>query len=122
MLLFPSTNQNFAVWAQVSLTGTGQTTRFFDFTNRNSPYALFTDTPPGGGVFNGTVGAYTSAGLGPIAGTNLATDYVLSGGAICLTAAKVPVSCSNPSAVGGAINNNLGANQAAYGMPSTFPS
>ena len=72
--------------------------------------------PPGGGVFNGTVGAYTSAGLGPIAGTNLATDYVLSGGAICLTAAKVPVSCSSPSAVGGAINNNLGANQAAYAI------
>ena len=106
--------QNVAVWAQVSLTGTGQTTRFFDFTNRNSPYALFTEG--GGGVFNGNVGAYTSGGLGPIAGTNSATDYVLSGGAICLTAAKVPVSCSNPSAVGGAINNNLGANQAAYAV------
>ena len=107
-------NEDVAVWAQVSLTGTGQTTRFFDFTNRNNPYALFTEG--GGGVFNGNVGAYTSAGLGPIAGTNSATDYVLSGGAICLTAAKVPVSCSSPSAVGGAINNNLGANQAAYAI------
>ena len=107
-------NEDVAVWAQVSLTGTGQTTKFFDVTNRNSPYALFTEG--GGGVFNGNVGAYTSGGLGPIAGTNSATDYVLSGGAICLTAAKVPVSCSNPLAVGGAINNNLGANQAAYAI------
>ena len=106
--------QNLAVWAQVSLTGTGQTTRYFDFTNRNSPYALFTEG--GGGVFNGNVGAYTSAGLGPIAGTDLATDFVFSGGAICLTAANVPVSCSNPSSVGGAINNNLGANQASYAV------
>jgi PEP-CTERM motif len=51
-----------------------------------------------------------------VAGTNARTDYILSGGAICLTAAKVPVSCSNPAAVGGAINNNLGANQAAYAI------
>ncbi|WP_168226696.1 hypothetical protein [Rhodoferax sediminis] len=41
-----STNQNVAVWAQVSLTGAGQNTRYFDFTNSNNPYALFTDTPP----------------------------------------------------------------------------
>ena len=106
--------QNVAVWAQVSLTGTGQTTRYFDFTNRNSSYALFTEG--GGGVFNGNVGAYTSTGAGPIAGNNSATDYVFSGGAICLTAVNVPVSCSNPSAVGGAIDNNLGANQAAYAI------
>ena len=109
-----STNQQVAVWAQVSLTGTGQTTKFFDVTNRNSPYALFTEG--GGGVFNGNVGAYTSLGLGPNAGTNGRTDYVLSGGAICLTAAKVPVTCSSALAVGGPINNNLGANQAAYAI------
>ncbi|MGA8786589.1 MAG: PEP-CTERM sorting domain-containing protein [Polaromonas sp.] len=107
-------DENLAVWAQVSLTGAGQTTQFFDFTNQNHPYALFTEG--GGGVLNGNVGAYTSTGAGPIAGTNAATDYVLSGGAICLTAAKVPVSCSSPDAVSGAINNNLGANQAAYAL------
>ena len=116
-----STNQNVAVWAQVSLTGAGQTTRFFDFTNRNSPYRLFTEG--GGGVFNGNVGAYTSAGLGPIAGTNLRTDYVLSGGAICLSTAVsiagpigTPVSCTGSVPHGSAINNNLGANQAAYAI------
>lgn len=108
------TNQNVAVWAQVSLTGSGQTTKYFDFTNRNNPYALFTEG--GGGVFMGDVAAYTSSGLGPIAGTNAATDYVLSGGPICLTAAKIPVSCGSASAVSGPINNNLGANQAAYAI------
>jgi hypothetical protein len=109
-----STNQNLAVWAQVSLTGTGKQTIYFDFTNNLSPFALFTEG--GGGVFNGNVAAYTSTGAGPVAGTNARTDYILSGGAICLTAAKVPVSCSSPLAVGGAINNNLGANQAAYAI------
>lgn len=109
-----STNQNVAVWAQVSLTGLNQETRYFDFTNLNSQYGLFTEG--GGGQFMGDVGLYTSTGAGPIAGTNAQTDYVLSGGAICLTAAKVPVSCSSPDAVGGAINNNLGANQAAYAI------
>ena len=109
-----ATNQNVAVWAQVSLTGTGQTTRFFDFTNHNSRYALFTEG--GGGVFMGDVTAYSSSGAGPIAGTNAATDYVLSGGPICLTVTNVPVSCSNPLAAKGPINNNLGANQAAYAI------
>ena len=113
--------QNLAVWAQVSLTGTGQTTRYFDFTNRNSSYELFTEG--GGGAINGSVGAYTSAGLGPIAGNNLATDYVLSGGAVCLsTAASIsgpigtPVSCTSSVPHGSAINNNLGANQASYAI------
>lgn len=110
-----ATNQNLAVWAQISLTGGTGPTLYFDFTNMNSPYALFTEG--GGSVFMGNVGAYSSTGLGPIAGTNLATDYVLSGGAICKTAAGAPISCSNPLADGtGAINNNLGANQAAYAI------
>jgi len=89
-------------------------TLYFDFTNQNSPYALFTEG--GGGVFLGDVTAYTSTGAGPTAGTNLATDYVLSGGAICLTAGNIPISCSDPAAATGPINNNLGANQAAYAI------
>ena len=118
-----STNQQVAVWAQVSLTGAGQNTQYLTFSNRGSPYALFTEG--GGGVFNGVAGGFSFGGVNataaslpdPLAGTNLGgTDYVLSGGAICLTATKVPVSCSNSLAVGGAINNNLGANQAAYAL------
>lgn len=117
-----STNQQVAAWAQVSLTGTGQNTQYLTFSNTLHPYALFTEG--GGGVFNGTAGGFSFGGINataaslpdPFAGTNASTDYVLSGGAICLTAAKVPVSCTNPLAVGGAINNNLGANQAAYAL------
>lgn len=109
-----ATNQNLAAWAQISITGAGQPTLYFDLTNTNKPYALFTEG--GGGVFNGDVTQYTSTGAGPNAGTNLATDYVLAGGAICLTAGNVPVSCSSPLAAKGPINNNLGANQAAYAI------
>ncbi len=109
-----ATNQNVAVWAQLTLTGTGVDTLYFDFTNRNNLYALFTEG--GGGVFMGDVTGYASSGTGPNAGTNAATDYVLSGGPICLTALNIPVSCSNPLAVVGPINNNLGANQAAYAI------
>lgn len=107
-------DQNVAVWAQVSLTGLGLPTVYFDFTNINSPYALFTEG--GGGVFGGDVGLYSSTGAGPDAGDNSDTDYVRSGGAICLTGASVPVSCDDASAVTGPINNNLGANQAAYAL------
>lgn len=119
-----STNQNVAVWAQVSLTGTGANTRYFNFSNLGGSYALFTEG--GGGIFNGTAGAGAFGGInvaasalpGPLAGTNAATDYVLSGGAICLTAANIPVSCSSPGAVTGPVNNNLGQNQAAYALDS----
>lgn len=108
-------DENLAVWAQVSLTGAGATTLYFDFTNNGGKYALFTEG--GGGVFMGNPYAYTSSGLGPLAGSNLGgTDYVLSGGAICLNSLNAPVSCSSPDAVEGPINNNLGANQAAYAI------
>ena len=112
-----ATNQNLAVWAQVSLTGAGQTTLYFDFTNISNDFALFTEG--GGGVFGGDVTAYSSTGAGPDAGSNTdqpGTDYVLSGGAICLTATNIPVSCDDPAAATGPINNNLGANQAAYAI------
>lgn len=108
-----STNQNLAVWAQLSLTGAGKNTVYFDFTNSGGAYAPF--NTGGGGVLNGDVGAYTSTGSGPLAGTNQATDYVLSGGAICLNAAKAPVPCNDPTATQ-TVNNNLGANQASYAI------
>jgi hypothetical protein len=115
-------DQNLAVWAQVSLTGDGLPTLYLTFSNLASPYALFTEG--GGGVFNGTAGGFTVGGIDataeslpdPLAGTNQSTDYVLSGGAICLDAANAPISCSDPGAVTGPINNNLGANQAAYAI------
>lgn len=111
-----STNQNLAAWAQITVTGPGGLLGTWDFTNNNSPYALVTEG--GGGVFMGDPTAYTSDGSGPDAGTNANTDYVLSGGQICLNASFVPVSCAGPH-VYGPINHNLGANQAAYAV--VFP-
>lgn len=108
-----STNQNLAVWAQISLTGDGLAPVYFDFTNQGFMFAPF--NLGGGGTLNGDPGLYDSAGAGPLAGTNLATDYVFSGGEICLNAAKAPVPCGDPSAVE-TVNNNLGANQAAYAI------
>lgn len=108
-----ATNQNLAVWAQISLTGDGLAPVYFDFTNQGLMFAPF--NLGGGGTLNGDPSLYNSVGAGPLAGTNLATDYVLSGGEICLNAAKAPVPCGDPSAVE-TVNNNLGANQAAYAI------
>ena len=106
--------QSLAAWAQVSITNaTNGVVGVYDFTNRNSKYALFTEG--GGGNYLGSVASYTSAGIGtPIAGNNSNTDYVLSGGAICYLA-NVPVSCSNPHDRG-PLNHNLGADHAAYAV------
>lgn len=109
-----STNQNLAIWAQITLTGANLAPQVFDFTNQNSKYATIGDG--GGGTPNGNPAAYNSSGAGPIAGTNLATDYVLSGGAVCLNGANIIVSCSDPGVVIGPINHNLGANQAVYAV------
>lgn len=128
-----STNQQVAVWAQVSVTGATVATQYLTFSNLGSPYALFTEG--GGGIGNGTAGGFTTAGINasaaslpdPFAGSNAGTDYVLSGGAICLSTAAatgapffVPlntaVSCTSLVPHGAAIDNNLGANQAAYAL------
>lgn len=119
-------DQNLAIWVQVTLTGAGQAPIVYDFLNRNSPflvpspYRLFTEG--GGGVFEGDPALYTH-GVGPVppvAGTNASTDYVLSGGAVCLSTGGpvpvgAPVSCTYPF-VSAPIDNNLGANQAAYAV------
>jgi len=126
-----SASQTLAAWMQISITdslgniitvapyapGTGNANgqAVWELTNNNSPYALVSEG--GGGVFNGDPSLYQagSAGSGPDVGSNLDTDYVLSGGAICLDAAITPVSCAG-SPDYGPINHNLGADQAAYGV------
>jgi PEP-CTERM motif len=107
--------QSLAAWAQISITNNlGAVIGIYDFTNNNGAYNLFTQG--GGGTFLGDVTTYTSAGLGgPDAGTNANTDYVLAGGAICRTAAGVPVPCGSAGALA-PVNHNLGANNAAYAI------
>lgn len=113
-------DQNLAIWAALTLyddQGVLQPLTFY-FTNDGGTYALVSEG--GGGVLNGTAGSGTlGAPTGPDAGDNDSTDYVLSGGALCYTAALAVVSCDNPDAVGGPINHNLGANQAVYAV--VFP-
>lgn len=107
-----STNQNLAVWAQIRLTGEGKPTIYFDLTNQLGKYALITEG--GGGTVNGDPTLYTSPGTGPIAGDHLATDYVFSGGQLCLNSAFNPEPCSTTSPY--KIENNLGADQAVYAV------
>jgi hypothetical protein len=107
--------QSLAAWAQISITNqAGALIGVYDFTNNNGAYNLFTQG--GGGTFLGNVGNYTNTVLGgPDAGSNANTDYVLAGGAICRTAAGVPVPCGSAGALA-PVNHNLGANNAAYAI------
>lgn len=113
--------ESLAGWAQVKVVGPGGTLGTFDFTNMGGEYDLVSQG--GGGVFLGDVTTYTSTGAGPSGSTNASTDYVLSGGAICVdttTAIPVPVPCdaSNPD-ISAPIAHNLGADHAAYAL--VFP-
>lgn len=90
--------ESLAVWAQIKLTDpNGTVIGTYDFANKSTTGAAggmyLPITEGGGGVFNGNVANYTSGGAGPVAGTNLSTDYVLSGGALCLTSAGALKRC-----------------------------
>ena len=107
--------ESLAAWAQLWVTDAAGNLvdEVFEFTNRDSVYSLFTPPPlpssGSGGVGDGDVTAYSS-GVGvegffydhtsndPNVTSNLATDYVLSGGAVL------------------DIDHNLGANEAAYAL------
>ncbi|OUS04784.1 hypothetical protein A9Q90_07225 [Gammaproteobacteria bacterium 54_18_T64] len=100
--------ESLAAWAQLWVTDTAGNLvdEVFEFTNRDSAYLPFGF---GGGVGEGDVTTYSS-GVGdegffydhtsnnPNVTSNLATDYVLSGGAVL------------------GIDHNLGANEAAYAL------
>ncbi len=127
--------QSLAAWSRIWITdnsGAVVANSTFELTNNNSPYALVTQG--GGGTFLGNVANYTAPGSGPGVPSptdlNGNTDYVLSGGALCVATGgslsiPVPVACgSDPTLVGGttissAINHNLGADHAAYAI--VFP-
>jgi hypothetical protein len=108
-----ASTQSLAGWAQIKVRDkSNNVLGTFDFTNNHGKYGLFTEG--GGGTYLGDVGNYTSTGAAPLAGNNSATDYILSGGAICYQGG-VPTSCANPHD-SGPVNHNLGANQAAYAV------
>lgn len=127
--------QSLAAWSRVWITdGSGNVVpnSTFEFSNNNGVYNLVSQG--GGGVFLGDASAYNAPGSGDGAPVNTdpfnGTDYVLSGGSVCVATGgsltvPVPVSCgSDPTLVGGttissAINHNLGANNAAYAL--VFP-
>lgn len=139
------TNQftnSLAAWARVWVTdptGALVPDGSFVLTNSLSPFALVTEG--GGGRFNGDVTTFSSTAVKPTAGgTPTATDYVLSGGDICVaygTGANkmlppVPVSCSTTastldpalkaagySEVSPPIEHNLGNESFAYAV--VFP-
>ncbi|MBL8484573.1 MAG: hypothetical protein JNJ60_20425, partial [Rhodocyclaceae bacterium] len=112
--------ESLAAWMQVRVIGPdgnpvqdgAGNLAIYDLTNQNSKYATIVEG--GGGTIFGDVTTYTSTGAGPIAGDNDNTDYVLAGGSLCRNAFLGLVSCSDPTAVEGPVNHNLGANQAVY--------
>lgn len=141
-----STNQQLAAWAKVWLTdpsGGLVSDSVFYFTNQfaNSNAGtlagngIYTPEPSNGCFstgdnpnigscnpavtqFKGPQNTTQTSGAGtPGAVDANHTDYVLSGGRICLNALFVAVPCSGPFTY--SVNNNLGANQAAYAI--VFP-
>jgi PEP-CTERM motif-containing protein len=108
-------DQNLAAWAQITITDdNGIIIGTYDLTNMGGAYKGTFEG--GGGELNGDVTGYTSTGAGPTGdASGSPTDYVLSGGQVCLNALNNPVSCSDPTAVT-TLNHNLGANEAAYAL------
>lgn len=117
----PSSDQSLAVWALITLTGEGEDPLYFEFTNMGGTFFV---TPLGGGNLLGDPTTFDSDGSGPNAGSNAATDYVLSGGQTCFDpdngALSLPVGGVCVDTVGAdnseVVNNNLGAEQAAYAV------
>lgn len=123
-------DQNLASWARVWITDNNNNIvggSTFELSNNNKPYNLV--SAGGGGTFMGDVGSYTAPGTGPGNPINTApgaTDFVLTGGAVCVeyipgnsSFVPIPVPCgSSPShggtTVSGPINHNLGADHVAY--------
>lgn len=112
--------ESLAAWAHITIRdAAGGIVGAYDLTNRNLAYTSIGDGGSGGVLSTDPAVPYAASlaeGVNPIAGTRTNTDYVLSGGAICLDGGGNPVSCSGPNVVFGPIDHNLGANQAAYAV------
>ena len=104
---------NLAAWARVEVTQISTNTLLgrYDMTNDVLHDGQGYGPPPtGGGVFMGNPTAYTSNGADPFV-----SDFLMSGGAVCLNGSGVPVNCADPGA-GTPVQHNLGGDRAAYAV------
>lgn len=104
---------NLAAWARVELTqiSSGDLLGQFDMTNDVEHDGQgFGPPPAGGGVALGSPLAYTSNGAEPFV-----SDFLMSGGEVCVDAVGLLVDCSSPSVVASA-EHNLGGDRAAYAV------
>lgn len=109
-------DQNLAIWAKLWITNPDKALygRYLYLSNEMNLYGM-------GGTPNGTATTYNGGdlaapGVGFDAEENLITDYVLSGGEVCLDTNQLGnpiVPCSNAPGIE-RFNHNLGANQVAY--------
>lgn len=137
-----TSDQSLAAWARVWLTDAAGTQigDSFYFTNNDGAYNLV--SLGGGGTFMGDVTSFTGTGTDPTHTDATSTDFVLSGGQLCVAhngdsaVAPIPVACGisagdlnallislgiDPTGwtVSAPINHNLGADHAAYAI--VFP-
>lgn len=105
---------NLAAWARVELTqiSTGTLIGRYDMTNDPTHGGTVGYGPPptGGGVILGSPTAYTSTGAAPYV-----SDFLMSGGKVCVNALGVIVDCADPTAVASA-EHNLGGDRTAYAV------
>lgn len=129
-------NESLAAWARVWITDeNGDTVDSFLFTNNLSPYNLVSEG--GGGVYMGDVETFSSTATAPSAmDADGNTDFVLSGGDICVAYSTtntslfpVPVPCGTAvgdldplllaqgyNMVSTGIEHNLGENEWSYAV------
>ncbi len=113
-----NSDQNLAIWAKLWLTdsGGGLYGRYLYLSNEMRNYGTLVPAQLNGNatVYNPTPNNLVQPGLSAVAG--LPTDYVLSGGEVCLdtdVGGNPVVSCAS-AAADETFNHNLGANQVAY--------
>ena len=106
-------NDNLAAWARFELTkiSTNDLLGRFDLTNDPDHDGQGYGPPPaGGGAPLGDPADYTSNGEEPFV-----SDFVMSGGNVCVNSSGLLVDCSDPDVVTDA-EHNLGGDRAAYAI------
>ena len=112
-----SLNQNLWVWAQIEIWSST------DDSADSIYYELTSTNHDGSGTFGGDpygyeAHVYDNPGFTPDTPDALPTDYVLSGGDVCLDGGGSPVDCGSADVVYGPFPHNLGSDRAAYAVVS----